>query len=229
MVIRCTWRKFVNYLRISNYKGEISIAKLQWKPSTMLNPVPVVMVTCADAQGKPNIITLAWAGTINSEPPMVSISVRKERYSYNLIKERGQFVINLTTQKLAYATDFCGVKSGRDTNKFESAKLTPEKASKVDVALIKESPVNIECVVKDVIQLGSHDMFIGEIVAVNVDEKLIDEKGKLHLVDKAGLICYSHGEYYSLEKSLGYFGYSVTKKKNLKRNLSNKRNSRLKN
>lgn len=193
------------------------MAKQVWKPTTILNPVPVVMVTCADKEGKPNIITLAWAGTVNSDPPMVSISVRKERYSHALIKEKGEFVINLTTRKLAFATDYCGVKSGRDVDKFEAAELTPEKASRVEVPMIMESPVNIECVVKNVIELGSHDMFLAEIVAVNVDEKLIDEKGKLHL-DKADLICYSHGEYWGLEKSLGYFGYSVTKRKNLKRN-----------
>jgi len=191
--------------------------KIQWKPSTMLNPVPSIMVTCVDINGKPNIITLAWAGTVNSEPPMVSISVRKERYSHNLIKEKGQFVINLTTRKLARVTDFCGVKSGRDTDKFEICRLTPGKASKVDVPLIGECPINIECVVRKVLELGSHDMFIGEIVAVNVDEGLIDEKGKLHM-ERAGLICYSHGEYWSLEKPLGYFGFSVTRRKNIKRN-----------
>lgn len=193
------------------------MAKQQWKPSTLLNPVPAVMVTCVDNNGKPNIITLAWAGTINSEPPMLSISVRKERYSYGLIKDKGQFVVNLTTRKLARAADFCGVKSGRDIEKFEAVKLTPEKASKVDVPLIKESPVNIECIVKDIIELGSHDMFIAQIAAVNVEEGLLDEKGKLCL-SKADLICYSHGEYWSLEKPLGYFGYSVTKRKVLKRN-----------
>ncbi|MCR4434715.1 MAG: flavin reductase family protein [Clostridiales bacterium] len=192
------------------------MSKQVWKPSTILNPVPVVLVTCVDQAGKPNIITLAWAGTINSEPPMLSISVRKERYSYDLIKNKGEFVVNLTTRKLAHATDFCGVKSGRDTDKFASTGLTPEKASRVDVPLIKESPVNIECLVKDVIELGSHHMFLGEIAAVNVDESLIDQKGKLCL-DKADLICFSHGEYWSLEKPLGYFGYSVTKKKNLRR------------
>lgn len=193
------------------------MAKQLWKPSTMLNPVPVVMVTCADGDGKPNIITLAWAGTVNSEPPMVSISVRKERFSYGLIREKGQFVVNLATRKLAFATDFCGVKSGRNTDKFEAAKLTPEKASVVDVPLIKESPVNLECVVRNRLELGSHDLFIGEIVGVDVDEALLNEKGKLCL-EKADLICFSHGEYWSLEKSLGYFGYSVTKRKELKRN-----------
>jgi len=153
------------------------MAKQLWKPSTILNPVPVVMVSCCGREGKPNIITVAWAGTINSKPPMVSISIRKERYSYNLIKEKGQFVINLTTRKLAFAADFCGVKSGRDVDKFEVLKLTQEKASVVDVPMIKESPVNIECTVKDIIELGSHDMFIAQIEAVSVDESLIDKKG----------------------------------------------------
>ena len=192
------------------------MAKQQWKPSTILNPVPAVMVTCVDREGKPNIITLAWAGTVNSEPPMLSISVRKERYSYELIKEKGQFVVNLTTEKLVRAADFCGVKSGRDIDKFETVGLTPEKATEVDVPLIMESPVNIECIVKNRIELGSHDLFIGQIVAVHVDESLMDEKGKLWL-EKAGLICYSHGEYWSLKESLGYYGFSVTKKKKLKR------------
>ncbi|MFZ5990117.1 MAG: flavin reductase family protein [Bacillota bacterium] len=193
------------------------MAKQQWKPSTILNPVPAVMVTCIDKDGKPNIITVAWVGTINSKPPMVSVSIRKERHSYKLIKDKGQFAINLTTRRLAFATDFCGVKSGRDIDKFEALKLTPEQASRIEVPLIKESPVNIECVVKDVIELGSHDMFIAEIVAVNIDEKLLDKDGKLHM-EKAELICYSHGEYWTLEKSLGFFGYSVTKRKVLKRN-----------
>lgn len=193
--------------------------KQSWKPSTLLNPVPVVMVTSADANGKPNIITLAWAGTINSEPPMLSISVRKERYSYGLIKEKGEFVVNLTTQKLAHSTDLCGVKSGRDVDKFQMCGLTPEKATKVDVPMIAESPVSIECVVKNRIELGSHDMFIAEIVAVNVDEALLDENGKLHM-DKAGLICYSHGNYWSLRESLGYFGYSVTKREDVKKRRS---------
>jgi len=198
-------------------KGEIYMAKQVWKPSTILNPVPAVMVTCMGKDGKPNIITLAWVGTINSNPPMVSISVRKERYSYQLLEETGQFVVNLTTEKLAFATDFCGVKSGRNVDKFAAANLTPEKASRVDVPLIGESPVNIECIVRNAVELGSHVMFIGEIVAVDVDEALIDEYGKLCL-EKAGLICYSHGEYWSLKKSIGYFGFSVTKRKNIKRN-----------
>lgn len=194
------------------------MAKQVWKPTTILNPVPTAMVTCADADGKPNIITIAWTGTINTKPPMLSISVKKERYSYNLIKEKGEFVVNLTNKRLVRAADFCGVKSGRNVNKFAETGLTPIKGEKVSVPLIKESPVNIECVVKDIIPLGSHDMFIGEIKAVNVDESLLDKNGKLCL-EKAELICYSHGEYWSLGKSLGYFGFSVTKRKKLKRRM----------
>lgn len=192
------------------------MSKQVWKPSTMLNPVPAVMVTSADGSGKPNIITLAWAGTINSEPPMLSISVRKERYSHGLIMDKGMFVVNLVTEKLTFAADFCGVKSGRDTDKFTEMGLTPEKASFVDVPMIRESPVSIECIVRNRLELGSHDMFIAEIVAADVEESLLDEKGKLH-IDKAGLICYSHGYYWTLGKSLGYFGYSVAKKKDVKR------------
>lgn len=204
------------------------MAKQVWKPSTMLNPVPAVMVSCADKEGNPNIITIAWAGTINSNPPMVSISIRKERYSHAIIKETGEFVINLTTRALTFATDFCGVKSGRDTDKFEAMKLTPEKASIVNVPLIKESPLNLECVVKQVIELGSHDLFVAEVVATNVKEELLDENGKLDL-KKADLICYSHGEYFALSKPLGFFGYSVTKRKNLKRgDLVSKSGSRKK-
>lgn len=192
------------------------MAKQVWKPSTMLNPVPVVMVSCVDDNGKPNIITLAWVGTINSDPPMVSISVRKQRYSYELIKQKGEFVINMPPRSLTFATDYCGVKSGKDIDKFVEMKLTPEKASKVEVPLIAECPVNLECIVRQVIELGSHDLFLAEVVATNVDEKLLDENGKMNL-HKADLITYSHGEYYPLGKSLGYFGYSVTKRKNLKR------------
>lgn len=193
------------------------MAKLQWKPSTILNPVPVTMVTCADAKGVPNIITIAWTGTVNSDPPMVSISVRPERYSHGLIAERQEFVINLVTRNLVRAADFCGVKSGRTVDKFKAVKLTAEPASVVAVPLIAESPVNIECRVDRVIPLGSHDMFLARVVAVNVDERLIDAKGKLCL-DRAGLACYNHGDYCGLGRPMGYFGYSVRRRKKLKRN-----------
>lgn len=190
--------------------------RIQWKPSTMLNPVPVVMVTCADDAGKPNIITIAWAGTVNSEPPMLSISVRPERYSHGLISERKQFVVNLVTRGLVRAADFCGVKSGRNVDKFRAVRLTPEAASVVDIPLIAESPVNIECEVSKIIPLGSHDLFLAKIVAVDVDERLIDAKGKLRL-ERAGLACYNHGDYCGLGRPMGYFGYSVRKRKKLKR------------
>ncbi len=193
------------------------MAKLQWKPSTILNPVPVTMVTCADAKGVPNIITIAWTGTVSSDPPMVSISVRPERYSHGLIAERQEFVINLVTRNLVRAADFCGVKSGRTVDKFKAVKLTAEPASVVAVPLIAESPVNIECRVDRVIPLGSHDMFLARVVAVNVDERLIDAKGKLCL-DRAGLACYNHGDYCGLGRPMGYFGYSVRRRKKLKRN-----------
>jgi flavin reductase (DIM6/NTAB) family NADH-FMN oxidoreductase RutF len=193
------------------------MAKLQWKPATILNPVPVTMVTCADAKGVPNIITIAWTGTVSSDPPMVSISVRPERYSHGLIAERQEFVINLVTRNLVRAADFCGVKSGRTVDKFKAVKLTAEPASVVAVPLIAESPVNIECRVDRVIPLGSHDLFLARIVAVNVDEGLIDAKGKLCL-DRAGLACYNHGDYCGLGRPMGYFGYSVRRRKKLKRN-----------
>ncbi|OHD66632.1 MAG: flavin reductase [Spirochaetes bacterium RBG_13_51_14] len=194
------------------------MTKLRWKPSTILNPVPVVMVTCADSHGTPNIITIAWTGTVNSEPPMVSLSVRPERYSHGLIKKERQFVINLVTRRLIRAADFCGVNSGRDIDKFRAAGLTPVPASVVRAPLIAESPVNIECLVKKIIPLGSHDLFLAEITAVNVDEGLLDGRGRLRL-DRAGLVCYNHGEYFSLlGKALGYFGYSVRRRKKLKRN-----------
>ena len=187
------------------------IEKEVWKPGNMLYPIPAVMVSCGKTEVKPNIITVAWAGTICSSPAMVSISVRKERYSYDLIKDSGEFVINLVTKELVRKADYCGVKSGRDVDKFEKMKMTPMKAQKVTAPLIGESPVNIECVVKDILPLGTHDMFIAEVVSVEVDKRLIDKNGKFHL-NNSGLIVYSHGEYYGLGELLGKFGYSVKKK-----------------
>ena len=186
------------------------MGKQEWKPGNMLYPLPAVMVSCADKAGNSNILTVAWAGTVCSNPPMVSISVRPERYSYAMLQETGEFVINLTTQKLAFATDLCGVKSGRDLDKWQAAGLTPQQASAVDVPLVAESPVNIECQVVKVEELGSHHMFIAEVKAVDIDEKYLDEKGKFHL-GKAKPIVYSHGEYYGLGALLGTFGYSVKK------------------
>lgn len=182
-----------------------------WKPGNMLYPLPVVMVTVADRTGKPNIITLAWVGTVCSDPPMVSISVRPERYSYSILKDTGEFVINLTTKELAFATDFCGVRSGRDVDKFREMGLTPVKADKVKAPLIKESPVNLECRVTEIKSLESHDMFLAEVAAVHADKKFMDKNRKFHLED-AEPIVYSHGNYFTCGEQIGTFGYSVCKK-----------------
>lgn len=190
--------------------------KRSFKPGTMLNPVPVVMVSCGDVNHG-NIITVAWTGIVNSDPPMTYVSIRKERYSHEIIKNAGDFVINLTTEELTFATDYCGVKSGRDTDKFKEQKLTPLPAEKVKAPLIAQSPVNLECKVKEIHEYGSHDMFIAEIVNVQVAEEWIDETGRIRL-DKAGLICYNHGEYFGLRRQpLGRFGFSVMKPKTKKR------------
>ena len=178
----------------------------------MLYPVPAVMVSCADKEGRSNIITVAWAGTVCSSPAMVSISIRPERFSYHMIRETGEFVVNLTTEKLVRAADLCGVKSGRDTDKWKLAGLTPEKASRVAAPLIAESPVNIECRVTEIRDLGSHTMFLAEVLAVHVDDRYMDENGKFDL-SLARPIVYSHGEYLTTGKKLGTFGYSVRKKK----------------
>ncbi|MEE0514815.1 MAG: flavin reductase family protein [Emergencia sp.] len=192
------------------------MAKISMKPGTMLNPVPAVMVTCADGESS-NIITIAWTGIINSDPPMTYVSVRKERYSHRLIKESGEFVINLTTEELAKATDFCGVRSGRNIDKAAETGLSFVPAEIVGCPMISESPVNIECRVTEIKELGSHDMFMAEIVKVHADEKLFDENGRLCL-EKAGLISYSHGEYFGLKKNpIGKFGFSVMKAKTRKR------------
>jgi flavin reductase (DIM6/NTAB) family NADH-FMN oxidoreductase RutF len=192
------------------------MAKITWKPGTMVYPVPAVLVTCGDAEENYNIITVAWTGTICSDPAMTYISIRPERHSYEAINRTKEFVINLATEDLVKATDFCGVKSGRDMNKFKEMRLTPEKASKVSAPLIKESPVNIECTVTKVLELGTHHMFLAKVVAVNVDDQYMDDKNKFHL-DLANPICYSHGQYYGLKKSLGSFGFSVAKKKKRRR------------
>lgn len=192
------------------------MGKKSWKPGNMLYPVPSVMVSCQRPGEKPNIITIGWAGTICSDPAMVSISVRPERYSHDIISETGEFVINLVNKKLTKANDYCGVRSGSKVDKFADMHLTAQKMEHVLCPGIMESPVNIECKVKQVLQLGSHDMFIAEVVGVTVDEKLLDEKGALDL-KKANLIAYSHGEYFELGEKIGKFGYSV-QKKNAKKN-----------
>lgn len=176
----------------------------------MLYPLPPVMVSCGTME-KSNIITVAWTGTVNSEPPMTYVSVRPERYSYGLIKETGEFVINLTTDRLVWNADFCGVKSGRDVDKFALPGLTAIAASEVSAPMIEESPVNIECRVERSMLLGSHEMFLAKIIAVNVSEKLLDAKGVLHL-EKAGLAATAHGKYFTLGRQVGSFGYSVKKR-----------------
>lgn len=192
------------------------MGKQTWKPGNMLYPLPAVMVTVADSEGKDNIITVAWAGTVCTNPPIVSISVRPERFSYAMLRQTGEFVINLTTEKLAYATDYCGVKSGRDVDKFEKLKLTREKADFVKAPMIAESPVSIECRVAKVEELGSHHLFLAEVVAVHADEEYLDETGKFQW-NKTRPLAYSHGEYFGLGKKIGKFGYSVRKRRKKER------------
>ena len=187
------------------------MARQYWKPGNMLYPVPPVMVSCKREGERPNIITVAWAGTICTNPPMMSISVRPERYSYDIIKESKEFVVNLVTKDLVYATDYCGVKSGRDVDKFKEMKLHESESRIVKAPGIQESPVNIECQVEEIKELGSHHLFIARVVSVNIDDKFMDVKGKFNLND-SGLVSYSHGEYYVLGEKAGRFGYSVAKK-----------------
>lgn len=188
------------------------MSKQHWKPGNMLYPVPAVMVSCGCKGEKPNIITTAWCGTVCSSPAMLYVSIRPERYSYDIIKETKEFVINLVTKDLIYATDYCGVKSGRDVDKFKEMNLTPLQSVHVEAPGIDESPVNLECRVKQIIPLGSHDMFLAEVLGVTIDEKYMDENGKFEL-NKTGLTAYSHGEYFELGRKAGSFGYSVRKKK----------------
>ena len=198
------------------------MAKQVWKPGNMLYPLPAVMVSMADKDGKPNIITLAWVGTVCTNPPMVSISIRPERYSYPIIKETGEFVINLTTKELTFATDYCGVKSGRDVDKFKEMKLTAIPGVHVKAPMIEESPVNMECRVREIVPLGSHHMILADVLAVHADEKYMDERGRFHLNEAEPMI-YSHGGYYGCGEQLGTFGYSVKKpEKNVEKKPRNR-------
>jgi flavin reductase (DIM6/NTAB) family NADH-FMN oxidoreductase RutF len=192
------------------------MSKLLWKPGTMIYPLPAVMVSCGADPEEYNIITISWTGTVCTDPAMCYISVRPGRHSYNIIRRNGEFVINLTTKTLAFATDWCGVKSGKEHNKFKEMGLTPVAASVVKAPLIKESPVNIECIVREIKELGSHHMFISEVVAVNADEKYIDKKTGLFRLDDAAPVCYSHGKYYETGAFIGKFGFSVEKKRKKK-------------
>lgn len=187
------------------------MAKLSWRPGTQIYPLPAVIVTCGDSPENWNMLTIAWTGTICSDPAMCFISVRPERASYPLIVKNMEYTINLTTEKMAYATDWVGVRSGRDYNKWEKTGLTPIEGEKVMSPTIKESPLSIECRVKEIIKLGSHDMFISEVLNVRVDSDLIDDTGKFNL-EKSGLIAYSHGQYFELGRAIGKFGFSVKKK-----------------
>lgn len=189
------------------------MSKLLWKPGTMIYPLPAVMVSCGSDPEEYNIFTVSWTGTICTDPAMCYISVRPSRHSYNIIKKNGDYVINLTTKSLAFATDWCGVRSGSNFDKFKEMRLTPVSATKVKAPLIKESPVNIECIVKEIKELGTHHMFISEVVAVNADSEYFDEKRGIFRMNDAGPICYSHGRYYETGKLIGKFGFSVEKKK----------------
>lgn len=195
------------------------MSKQLWKPGNMVYPLPVVMVSCGDRDGHINVLTAAWTGTICSDPAMVYVSIRKSRWSHHMISQTREFVINLTTEELAYATDYVGVKSGAQVDKFKEMHLTPVYGTLKYAPMIEESPVCIECKVEHIMELGSHDMFIATVTAVHADEAYMDENGRFHL-DQAHPLVYSHGQYYGIGKHIGKFGYSVQKK--------NKRNSRKK-
>lgn len=203
------------------------MGKQQWKPGNMVYPLPAVMVSCADKQGHRNVMTAAWTGTICSDPAMVYISVRKNRFSHHMLMETGEYVINLTTEALAKATDYVGVRSGKDMDKFKAMGLTPVMGTLKYAPMIKESPVCIECIVKQVLELGSHDMFIAEVKHVFADEKYIDETGRFDLA-KAKPLVYSHGQYYGVGRHIGRFGFSVQKKGTKNRKASAAKKSLIK-
>ena len=188
------------------------MAKQVWAGGNMLYPLPAVMVSCANAAGEKDIVTVAWAGTVCTNPPMLSISLRPERHSYHIVRESGEFVVNLVTARLQRACDWCGVRSGRDFDKWAECRLTPAPATTLELApAIEESPVSIECRVRDVLELGSHHLFLADVTAVQVEDALLDERGRLDLA-RAGLTAYSHGEYFELGRRIGSFGYSVRKR-----------------
>ncbi len=194
------------------------MSKVLWKPGTMIYPLPPVMVSCGSMEA-PNIITVAWTGIANSDPAMTYVSLKPQRFSHGLIQKRQEFVINLTNENLIKAADFCGVRSGRDLDKFAVTKLTPEKCEHVSAPMIAESPVSLECRVAEIIKLGSHDMFLSQILGVYIDASLLDEKGMFHL-EKSGVAAYCHGHYYALGRKLGKFGFSVEKKKTISHRVS---------
>ena len=198
-------------------EASTSIEKKTWKPGNMLSPVPVVLVSCGGTKGlKPNLITIAWIGSVCSEPPMLSISVRPERYSHAIIKTTGEFVVNVPSLDQAKATDWCGVVSGRDADKFAAAGLTPAAGLKVGCPIVMECPLNIECRIRKSLELGSHTLFLAEVVAVRVSSELVDSRGRLNL-QKAGLMAFAHGHYFALGRHIGHFGFSVRKGKKNRR------------
>jgi len=191
--------------------------KVQWKAGTMVYPLPAVMVSCGIDEEDWNIITISWTGTVNTDPAMLYISIRPERHSYDIVKKTGEFVLNLTNKELAYATDWCGVKSGRDFNKFKEMKLTPMPSSLIKTPMIAEAPISIECKVTQIIPLGTHDMFLAKVMAVHADKQYLDPETGAFNMQKAGLIAYAHGMYYELGNQIGKFGFSVKKKKGRKK------------
>jgi flavin reductase (DIM6/NTAB) family NADH-FMN oxidoreductase RutF len=200
------------------------MSKVEWKPGTLVYPVPAALISCGSKENTQNLITISWTGTVNTNPPMLYISIRPERHSYNIIKNEMEFVLNLTTKDMAFATDWCGVKSGKDVNKFKEVNLHPIPASIVKCPMVKEAPINIECKVKQIVPLGSHDMLIAEIVKIHADEKFIDKETDTFDMQKAKLIAYSHGFYYELGNKIGKFGFSVKKKKRNERVRKKKKN-----
>ena len=202
-----------NLIISQNTESKADDTHISWKPGTLIYPLPAVLISCGNSPEDYNLLTISWVGTICTNPPMCYISVRPERHSYNIIKETGEFVINLTNEDMAYATDWCGVKSGKDFNKFEEMKLTPVKGELVNAPIVKESPLCIECRVKEIIPLGSHDMFIAEVINVQADTKYIDPETDTFNLGAAKLIAYSHGHYYKLGDEIGKFGWTVQKKK----------------
>ena len=189
-------------------KGHVS-----WKPGTLIYPLPAVLISCGKDEAEFNLLTISWVGTICTNPPMCYISVRPERHSYDIIKKNMEFVINLTNEEMAYATDWCGVKSGKDYNKFSEMNLTPAKSEVISAPIIRESPLSIECKVKEIVKLGSHDMFIADVVNVQADSRYINAKTGEFKLSEAKLIAYSHGHYYKLGEEIGKFGWTVRKKK----------------
>ncbi len=199
------------------------MGKQSWKPGTMVYPLPAVLVSCGDNEAEYNMLTIAWVGTVCTNPAMCYISVRPERHSYPIIRRTGEFVINLTNEALARATDWCGVKSGKDFNKFTEMNLTPIRGEKVSAPIIAEAPLSIECKVKDIIPLGSHDMFLAEVVNIQADEQYLDPETGTFDLAKAKLITYSHGHYYKLGEEIGRFGWTVRKKKSIRKKKSTPR------